>query len=439
MEEQNYDDKREARRKKRIKAQIISYTVLVCILSVIVIGAWQGVRLITNAFDKQESVPIQEEVATEDVSEPVPEEEIQEEVEEVVEEVDPIEPFIDELLAQMPLEDRVAGLFLVSPESITGVSKVVAAGSGTQEALSKYAVAGFVYTKSNIQNAAQFQEMIANTKTMSKYPLFYSVYEEGGDVTSLKAAGLDVAGFDSMWDIGSTNDTANAYQLGSTIGSYLKEYGINLDLAPVADIVTDATTSFMKERSFGSDPTIVSAMVSSAVQGFMETGISTCLKHFPGQGLTESDTSAGYSVIDRSYDELKSLELLPFQEGIRAGSEFIMMSHVTLPQISGDSIPASLSDVMIQTILRTDLGFQGVVITDALNKKAITEYYTTEEAVVMAIKAGADILLLPDDFEAAYTGLLTAVQNGEITEERINESLRRIYRVKYKDFMETQE
>ena len=443
MDQQQFDEKRETRRKRRIRSQMISYAVLICMLSIIVIGAWQGVRFISNAFDSKQNSKEIEELATEETNTEVevPNAEIAEEVpEQVVEEVaDPLDVFIDELLLQMPLEDRVAGLFLVSPESITGVSKAVTAGSGTQEALTKYAVGGFLYTKNNIQNADQFKEMISNTTNMSKYPMFFAVYEEGGDVTSLKAAGLDVPGFDSMLDIGKTNDTANATNLGTSIGSYLKEYGINLDLAPVADIVTDPAQSFMKERSFGADATIVSAMVSSVVQGFQSAGVSVCLKHFPGQGLATTDTSAGASVLDRSYEDMKALELLPFQEGIRAGAEFVMMSHIAVPQITGDSAPASLSQVMIQNVLRTDLGFSGVVVTDALNKKAITDYYTPDAAAVAAIQAGADLLLLPENFETAYQGVLTAVNNGELTEERINESLRRIYRIKYQDYLETQQ
>jgi beta-N-acetylhexosaminidase len=238
-----------------------------------------------------------------------------------------------------------------------------------------------------------------------------------------------------MYEIGATTDTANAYNVGNTIGAYLKEYGFNLDLAPVTDIVTTLESSFMGKRSYGADATVVAAMVSSEVQGLTDAGISSCLKHFPGQGNASVDPATAYSVVDRSYDEMMALEFIPFIEGIEAGAEFVMMSHVAAPQIVGDSTPCSLSKVMITDVLRGDLGFDGIVITDAMNKIAITEYYTTEEAVVNAVEAGADMILLPDNFEVAYQALLSAVQNGTITEDRINESLKRIYKVKYKDYL----
>ena len=436
MNQKDIDTRREYRKKRRIRNQVISYSVLVVLLACIVFGSIEGVGLITKKLNAKAA-------AQEIVKEQIPEDTAAEApttdpvVPEVVEETtDPLVAFVDDCISQMTLEDKVAGLFLVSPESITGVTAATTAGSGTQEALTKYAVGGFVYTKKNIVNGDQLKEMLANTVAMSKYPMFYTVYEEGGDVTSLAAAGLDVKTFDSMYKIGATADTANAYNLGNTIGLYLKDYGFNLDLAPVTDIVTSVDTSFMKERSFGSDPTVVGAMVSSCVQGFTDAGISSCLKHFPGQGNATEDTTNAYSVLDLSYKELQEKELIPFVEGIKAGAEFVMMSHVTVPQITGDSTPSSLSKAMITDVLRGDLGFDGVVITDALNKKAITDYYTTDQAAVMAIQAGADMIMLPDDFATAYQAILTAVQNGTITEDRINESLHRIYMVKYKNYLD---
>ena len=436
MNQNDIDTRREYRKKRRIRNQVISYSVLVVLLACIVFGSIEGVGLITKKLNAKAA-------AQEIVKEQIPEDTAAEApttdpvVPEVVEETtDPLVAFVDDCISQMTLEDKVAGLFLVSPESITGVTAATTAGSGTQEALTKYAVGGFVYTKKNIVNGDQLKEMLANTVAMSKYPMFYTVYEEGGDVTSLASAGLDVKTFDSMYKIGATADTANAYNLGNTIGLYLKDYGFNLDLAPVTDIVTSVDTSFMKERSFGSDPTVVGAMVSSCVQGFTDAGISSCLKHFPGQGNATEDTTNAYSVLDLSYKELQEKELIPFVEGIKAGAEFVMMSHVTVPQITGDSTPSSLSKAMITDVLRGDLGFDGVVITDALNKKAITDYYTTDQAAVMAIQAGADMIMLPDDFATAYQAILTAVQNGTITEDRINESLHRIYMVKYKNYLD---
>ena len=135
-------------------------------------------------------------------------------------------------------------------------------------------------------------------------------------------------------------------------------------------------------------------------------------------------------------EDFETTDFLSFQGGIDAGADFVMVSHLSVPNITGDNTPSSLSDKMITDILRGELGFNGIVITDAMDMKAVTDYYTSDEAAVKALQAGADMILMPEDFEAAYQGVLDAVNNGTLSEERINESLQRIYRVKYSDKVE---
>ena len=173
-------------------------------------------------------------------------------------------------------------------------------------------------------------------------------------------------------------------------------------------------------------------MVAAGVEGLQENGVSACLMHFPGIGSTSEDPEAAMAVSEKSLEELQAADFLSFQAGINAGADFVMVSNLSFPNITGDNTPASMSGKMVSEILRGQLGFGGVVITDAMNQKAVTDYNTSDEAAVKALQAGADMILMPEDFQAARQGVLDAVNNGTLSEERINESLQRIYRVKYK-------
>ena len=267
---------------------------------------------------------------------------------------------------------------------------------------------------------------------MSRYPIFLAVDEEGGSVRRVGSS-IEVAQVGDMADIGAGGDAMAAYNAGAEIASYLYELGFNLDFAPVADIVADVSSSAIGKRSFGGDPAAVGGMVSAAVGGLQDTGVSSCLKHFPGIGAATEDTHEGMATLEKTADDLRASEFVPFKAGMDAGAHLVMVGHVSAPNLTGDNTPCSLSAEVITNLLRGELGYNGIVITDAMDMSAITEYYDSGEAAVMALKAGADMILMPEDFEAAYEGVLTAVRDGVISEEQINESLRRIYRVKYRD------
>ncbi len=273
--------------------------------------------------------------------------------------------------------------------------------------------------------------MISNTLLYSKYPLFIAIDEEGGQVSRLAEAGL-VENAGGAHEIGATADPAQAYAAGQNIAGYLSEYGFNLDFAPVAD-VNNVDDSVIGERSYGSDSAIVSSMVASMVQGLEENGVSSCLKHFPGIGSSVDDTHVGLAGTDRTAEQFRAEEFVAFQAGIEAGADFVMVSHMAAPAFTGDNTPCSMSHEVVTDILREELGFDGVIITDAMNMGAITEYYEADEAAILALRAGCDMILMPEDFEKAYEGVLQAVRDGTISEERINDALRRIYRIKYAD------
>ena len=187
----------------------------------------------------------------------------------------------------------------------------------------------------------------------------------------------------------------------------------------------------MKERAYGKDAVQVASYVTAMMNGLQENGITACMKHFPGIGSTTADTHKGLAAVTRTAEDLRNQELEVYKAGIEAGVQMIMVGHVTVPALDPDDNPASLSKVMITDVLRGELGYEGVVITDALNMSAIAEYYSSEQAAIMALKAGCDMILMPEDFLQAYAGVMTAVADGTISEQRVNDSLKRIYRIKY--------
>lgn len=443
---QAQEEKREARRKKRIRNQILAYVVLILVILAAAAGSVMAIKKITDVArqhdeDKQkESQDIIENLLSgeDDLQTPTPE---PEQTLEPVVELTPEEK-LDEIvnagIEVMSLEDKVAGLFIVTPEAITGVSKAVKAGEGTKDALAKYPVGGLVYFAQNMQNADQLKEMLENTKLYTIHPLFIAVDEEGGSVARLASKGF-AEKVDSAWKIGQTGDPDNAYQAGVTIGNALNDFGFNLDFAPVADIAS-VENSYMKDRTYGSDAQTAIPYVVSMMQGLKEQKVTACLKHFPGNGATTQDPHTGIASSDRTAEQFRAEEFAVFQAGIDAGADMIMVSHMEAPALTVGSVepymPCSLSKAVVTDILRNELGFDGVIITDALNMGAISNYYSSDEAAIYALQAGCDMLLMPENFEEAYNGVLQAVKDGTISEERIDDSLRRIYRIKYADRLE---
>ena len=342
---------------------------------------------------------------------------------------------IDRVLDSMTLEEKVNQLFMITPEALTGVGTVIQAGDGTREALAEHPVGGLIYFAQNLKDPDQTRTMLENTQeyasARSGFPIFLSVDEEGGQVArvgSNPAFGVPEIG--NMSEVGAGGDTQEAYETGSTIGAYLKDLGFNMDAAPDADVLTNPANEVVKYRSFGSDPELVSRMAAAELKGLNDQGIIGMYKHFPGHGGTTADSHEGYVYVEENLEELKSGALVPFQDGADNGLRVIMVSHIACPEVTGDNTPATLSRQLVTDLLREDMGFDGLVITDALNMGAITEQYSSGEAAVAALNAGVDMLLMPADFQAAYDGVMAALENGELTEERIDESVRRILEIK---------
>lgn len=362
---------------------------------------------------------------------------------------------IQAIIDKMTLEQKVAQLFVVSPETLTGVDSVQYAGDMTYQALQDYPVGGIVFAKDNIDSSSQFGTMTDNLQSYSEdisgLPLFLAAAEEGGSASVLgnndnldeyyensysddgsdyssSSANSVHSGAPSMAEIGRKDDSTNAYEAGKSIGSLMSAYGLNLDLAPVADVLSGNSTG-IGDRTFGTDAQTVSDMALEVIRGIQEEDVNAAMKYFPGYGAASSNMS-GFPVINSSLDELKKKEFLPYSNAIAQGMDFVMVGHISVPNVTGDDTPASLSEKMISEVLRKDLGFKGIVMTDYLNDKTIVKNYGAADAAVKAIQAGADLLLEPDDLEAAYEGVLKAVKKGDITEDRLDESIYRILRVK---------
>lgn len=343
-------------------------------------------------------------------------------------------------LQQMTLEEKVGQLFIIRPDALDltqtpeqikdpyaeGVTEL---SSAMADVLYKYPVGGIALFGKNISTPQQMSGFIDALQNAGGIPLFMAVDEEGGRVARIaNSSAFDVAKYSSAADVGASGDTTAAEDMGETIGAYLREYGFNMDFAPVADVYSNPDNTVIGDRAFSSDAGTAAQMAKAMADGLKQQQIIPTFKHFPGHGDTAEDSHNGIAVNYKSKEEMESCEWLPY--GSLSREDCVMVGHIATPEITGDMTPASMSSEIVTGILRQQLGFEGVVITDALAMGAITEEYTSADAAVNAIAAGCDILLCPYDFCEAFEAVTDAVSNGTISEERINESVYRILLLK---------
>ncbi|TCK98416.1 beta-N-acetylhexosaminidase [Natranaerovirga hydrolytica] len=339
--------------------------------------------------------------------------------------------FVQETLNQMTLEEKVAQLFVLELGSLNEGVDIVESNEKVEAFLTQYPIGGVIFFNSNILEVNQTHKLINDLQHASTIPLFVSVDEEGGRVSRIgNNENMNATQLPNMEVIGQTQNSNHAYQVGEILGKELKALGFNMNFAPVADVNTNPNNPVIGVRAFGSDEQLVGNMVSELVKGMQKEGVAGVLKHFPGHGDTATDTHLERTYVNHNLERLRKIEWHPFESGIEAGVYGIMTAHITLPNVIEDDLPATMSKELLTNHLRDELGFDGLIITDALNMKAISDHYTMGEASVKAVEAGCDILLMPIPFEEGYEGLLQAVENGVITEERIDESVKRILTVK---------
>lgn len=331
------------------------------------------------------------------------------------------------LMRRMTDEEKIYQLFIVAPEALTGEKRSV--DLPDDNLLGKYPVGGVMLFGQNIESESQLRFFTGQIQEQAAeagvYPLFIATEEEGGLLSRVaNKLGYDPA--PSPNEIGAAGDTDGALAAGRRIAGYLRPLGFNLSLAPTADSMLDKDTVGM--QSYGTDPALAARMANAMAQGLREGGVTPCYTHFPGHGTIEGTTLKNLS-LKRTVEEMRSSEWLPFIDGIQNRIEMIMVAHGYLRMIE-EMIPASTSNRVINGLLRGELGYQGVVITDSLRMAAVTSNYKTGQECVAALKAGADILLLPPNLERAVRAIRTAIQQGDLSMSRIEESVLRILAVK---------
>ena len=349
---------------------------------------------------------------------------------------------VEAMLKKMTLREKVGQMFFVRVESLDPSIEWTTyddlANLKNQEITMKmrkvnhdYPVGGIILYAWNIEDETQLASIIKQVRSLNGSPLL-CIDEEGGRVSRIaNNPNFHVKKYESMAAIGATGDPKNAYECGNTIGTYLKRYDFDIDFAPVADVNTNPDNIIIGPRAFSDDPAVAAPMVTNYLQGLKDAGITGCIKHFPGHGDTTNDTHSGYVQSLKTWDEMNQCEMVTFRAGIQWGCQLIMTAHIAVPNVTGTNIPSTLSPVVLQDKLRGELGYQNIIITDGMEMGAITMHYTSGEAAVGSIKAGVDIVLGPRDFTEAFDAVIAAVNNGTLSEERINQSVRRILTLRY--------
>jgi len=265
----------------------------------------------------------------------------------------------------------------------------------------------------------------------NRLPLFMGTDQEGGKVARLPGP---LKNFPTNQKVGDINQAQFSFEIGQLLGEQLKAFGFNLDFAPVMDVNSNPNNPIIGDRSFSSNPDIVSQLGIQTMKGLESQQVIPVIKHFPGHGDTSVDSHLELPKVSKSLDDLKQLELIPFKTAIDKGVDVVMVGHILLPKID-QQYPSSMSKEIITGILRNQLGFDGVVMTDDMTMKAITNHFNIGQAAVDSVKAGNDIILIAHEFSnvtSAIDALKAAVKNGEITEKQINDSVRRIIQLKQK-------
>ena len=348
---------------------------------------------------------------------------------------------IEKQLKEMTLREKVGMMFFIRPEALDPEAyynsptdlktlSLQAVNERMRETAAKYPMGGVTLYSNNIKNPAQLTSFIAELKALPSHPLI-GIDEEGGAVSRLaNNPAFRLPQYPNMTQLAASGRTKDVYDAAMEIGTYLAGYGIDINFAPVADVNTNPRNIVIGPRAFSNDPRVAAPMVKAYVKGLQKTGVLACLKHFPGHGDTTADTHFGYAMSRKTWEEIDDCEMIPFEAGLSAGAKIVMTAHISLPNVTGSNTPSTLSPMILQEKLRGELGFKGVIITDAMEMGAIIRQYPIEDACVMAIKAGVDILLCVREYPQAFETVMAAVRRGEIPESRIDESVRRILALK---------
>lgn len=339
------------------------------------------------------------------------------------EDIDPIK----EKISKMTVDEKIGQMVMAGIDGYT-------LDSNSKNLIEKYKVGGFIILGQNVQNTSQLLKLINSLKeanSKNEIPLFMAVDQEGGRVDRMPK---EFKRYPSNKEIGKVNDENFSYEVGTVLADEIKSFGFNMDFAPVLDINSNPKNPVIGDRSFGSDAEIVTKLGIKTMKGIQSKGVISGVKHFPGHGDTSVDSHVGLPIIYNDLNRLKDFELIPFSKAIENGADVVMIAHILLPKIDEEN-PASFSKTIITDILRNDMMFSGVVITDDMTMGAIAENYDLGASAVKSVNAGSDIVMVCHEYSNAVKvidALKDAVDKGEIREERINESVYRILKLKQK-------
>lgn len=335
---------------------------------------------------------------------------------------------IENIMEDMTIEEKVGQLLMMDFRKNADDTDMTVLSEEAAQQIADYHLGGVILFAENLDTLEQSQALVNQMQEAADMQLFIGIDEEGGMVSRLDKSQIPHVSVPNAAQL--QGDTAQAKQAGVDIGTTLAKIGVNVDFAPVADVYTNPDNTVIGERAYGTDANTVADMAAAFMQGLEAQGVKATAKHFPGHGDTAADSHDGMAISDHDLTRLQEIEFVPFSRLVQEGIDFVMVGHITMPQVTDDGLPASLSPQAI-ALLREDIGFDGIVITDAMNMGAIVSYYPDGQAAVQAIQAGVDIVLMPSDLEEAYLALLDAIGTGEISQTRLDESIRRILEVKY--------
>jgi len=331
---------------------------------------------------------------------------------------------IEEHIKAMTIEEKIGQMVIVGLDGYTLKDE-------TRRMLEEYYVGGFVLFGENVQDSAQLLSLVNSLKEANTQdtPLFFSIDEEGGRVSRLpeEFCPMPVNG-----EVAEVNDGEFSFQIGNLLAERVKALGFNMNFAPVLDIDSNPDNPVIGDRSFGSTTQIVTRLGLKTMQGIQDRRVIPVVKHFPGHGDTAVDSHIGLPVLEHDMVRLQNMELTPFQAAIQEGADAVMLAHILLEKIDSDN-PATMSRTIVTDLLREQMGFSGVVITDDLTMGAILENYDVGQAAVQAVNAGVDIILVCHGHQhrvAVLEALRRAVHDGTISMARLDESVARIIALK---------
>ena len=329
------------------------------------------------------------------------------------------------LLDGMTTQEKICPLLIVHPEALTGGGTVTGMTDELAAALRAYPVGGLLLSAGNITSGEQLAALTAALSNGCKTAPLISVDEEGGRVARL----MNTVGTTKLGSMYSyrAQGTQGAHDNAQTIARDIAAYGFNTDFAPVADVWTNKRSNAIGDRAYSDDYDEAAGLVAAAVKGFHDGGVICCLKHFPGHGSTKTDSHAGAATGDKTLPQLRQEDLKPFVSGIAAGADMVMVGHLTVPTM--DDAPASVSRKIVTNLLRYDLGFRGVIVTDGLQMQALAQY-TDGEKAVLALAAGNDMLLEISDVPGTVAAIEKALADGTLSRAALDESVLRILQLK---------